>query len=61
MNPDDGSLVQPKHVAFRITKIKCCVQTGCFIVKYCSNTAGMTNYDCTEYMIGLGARGGAVG
>ena len=32
--PDEGSFIQPKHVAFLITLVKCCVQTGCCIVVY---------------------------
>ena len=32
---DDGCLVQPKHVAFWVTIIKCRLQTVCLIVTYC--------------------------
>jgi hypothetical protein len=31
MNPDDDCIVQPKHVAFCITIIKCCEWTFHFI------------------------------
>ena len=30
--PDDGCFTQPKHTAFLITLIQCCVLTECFIV-----------------------------
>ena len=41
----DGHLMQPKHVAFWITIIKCCVWTVCFIVTYCIHTAGMIHIE----------------
>ena len=31
MKPDDGCLVGPKHVAFWISVMKCCVQTVFFV------------------------------
>lgn len=32
-----------KHVPFKITIIKCCLQTDCIIVAYCIDTMGMTH------------------
>jgi len=40
--PDDGCLVQPKHVAFYITITKCCVMKDCFTVAYFINKPGKT-------------------
>lgn len=39
MKPDCDCLVQPKHVAFKITVIKCYVWTDCFIVAYCPRSS----------------------
>ena len=38
VKPADVCLVLPKHVAFYITIIKCCVQTDCFIFTYSKMT-----------------------